>query len=254
MRAAFRYVTQRPWTRIPPVTRTAMLNPVLTCLAGGRNKMLAAKAYDLLSAELAPTGLVVRTPETIWDVALAEVPLWVQRMGGVAVVKVPYSNAGQGVYTIASQADQPGGRRPRPGRLRVGAAVRRRGGGGRRQAHPAGRQAAGDRRPGRRRPPDPRRRRLPQQRARGWDPGPLPADGGDARAGRTGRSAPGGGRALPRRARRHRLGGRGGQRWAPGGLYDAERLTGVDFIGAIVGEIAALSWSSTATATAEDGG
>lgn len=102
IRAAFRYVTQRPWTRIPAVSRTAMMNPVLCCLAGGRNKMLAAKAYDLLNADIASSGLILRTPETIWDVGLNEVPLWVDRMGGVAVVKVPYSNAGQGVYTIAS--------------------------------------------------------------------------------------------------------------------------------------------------------
>lgn len=102
LRAAFRYVTQRPWTRIPPVSRTAVLNPVVACLAGGRNKLLAAKAYDLKNAALADSGLSIRTPETIWDVGLREVPLWVERMGGVAVVKDPYSNAGQGVWTIAS--------------------------------------------------------------------------------------------------------------------------------------------------------
>jgi hypothetical protein len=102
IRAAFRYVTQRPWTRIPPITRTAMLNPVVVCLAGGRNKLLAAKAYDFYNGQLAPTGLAIRTPETIWDVSINEVPLWVARMGGVAVVKDPYSNAGQGVFTITS--------------------------------------------------------------------------------------------------------------------------------------------------------
>lgn len=105
VRAAFRYVTQRPWTRIPPVTRTPLLNPVLACLAGGRNKTLAAKAYDLYNAELAGTGLAVRCPETIWDVAHAEIPLWVSRMGGIAVVKNPYSNAGQGVWTLASAGE-----------------------------------------------------------------------------------------------------------------------------------------------------
>lgn len=102
IRAAFRYVTQRPWARIPPVTKTAFLNPTLACLAGGRNKMLAAKAYDVFNHKVKETGLQVRVPETIWDVSKAEVPLWVDRMGGVAVVKNPYSNAGQGVYTIAS--------------------------------------------------------------------------------------------------------------------------------------------------------
>lgn len=102
IRAALRYVTQRPWTRIPPITKTEIFNPVLVCLAGGRNKLLAAKAYDLYNAELRSTGLEILTPETIWDVPKAEVPWWVQRMGGFAVVKVPYSNAGQGVYTITN--------------------------------------------------------------------------------------------------------------------------------------------------------
>ena len=105
IRAAFRYVTQRPWSRIPPITRTAILNPVLVCLSGGRNKLMAAKAYDFYNAELAPTGLMIRTPETIWDVDKDEVPLWVERMGGIAVVKDPYSNAGQGVYTLTNERD-----------------------------------------------------------------------------------------------------------------------------------------------------
>eukprot|EP00246_Nothoceros_aenigmaticus_P010361 TRINITY_DN2681_c0_g1_i6.p1 TRINITY_DN2681_c0_g1~~TRINITY_DN2681_c0_g1_i6.p1 ORF type:complete len:591 (-),score=82.34 TRINITY_DN2681_c0_g1_i6:172-1944(-) len=105
VRAALRYVTQRPWTRIPPVTRTLIFNPVLACLAGGRNKMLAAKAYDLHNADIAATGLMIHTPETIWDVAKPEVPLWVRRMGGLAVVKVPYANAGQGVWTITHEGE-----------------------------------------------------------------------------------------------------------------------------------------------------
>ncbi len=105
IRGALRYVTQRPWGRIPPVTRTELFNPVLVCLAGGRNKLLAAKAYDLYNADLRSVGLQIRTPDTIWDVPIDEVPLWVQRMGGVAVVKVPYSNAGQGVFTIANPGE-----------------------------------------------------------------------------------------------------------------------------------------------------
>ncbi len=103
IRAALRYVTQKPWSRIPPLTRTAILNPTLVCLAGGRNKLVAAKGYDMLNATLQKGGLRINVPETIWDVSLVEVPLWVQRLGGVAVVKDPYSNAGQGVYTITSQ-------------------------------------------------------------------------------------------------------------------------------------------------------
>jgi len=66
---------------------------------------VAAKAYDLFNAKMAHTGLRVRHPETIWDVSLREVPLWVDRMGGVAVIKNPYSNAGQGVWTITGRAE-----------------------------------------------------------------------------------------------------------------------------------------------------
>ncbi len=105
IRAAFRYVTQRPWCRIPPITKTAILNPVLICLAGGRNKLMAAKAYDLFNAHLQSSGLTIRTPETIWNVSKSEVPLWIERMGGIAVVKDPYSNAGQGVFTITNKGE-----------------------------------------------------------------------------------------------------------------------------------------------------
>lgn len=105
IRAAFRYLTQRPWNRLPMQTRTRVLNPVIACLAGGRNKMVAAKAYDIFNAEIAESGLKINTPETIWDVRKNEIPIWVRKLGGQAVVKVPYSNAGQGVFTIVSEKE-----------------------------------------------------------------------------------------------------------------------------------------------------
>lgn len=105
VRAAFRYVTQKPWSRIPIITKTKILNPIIACLAGGRNKATAAKAYDFMNAELADHGLEIRVPETIKDVRKCEVPLWVKSFGGHAVVKDPFSNAGQGVYTITSEAE-----------------------------------------------------------------------------------------------------------------------------------------------------
>jgi hypothetical protein len=105
IRAAYRYVTQRPWNRIPVETKTLIFNPIIACLAGGRNKLIAAKAYELYNAELAGLGLKINTPETILDVFFDEIPLWVQRFGGHAVVKNPYSNAGQGIYTITNKGE-----------------------------------------------------------------------------------------------------------------------------------------------------
>lgn len=105
VRAAFRYLTQRPWNRLPLHTKTKILNPTIACLAGGRNKMMAAKAYDFFNAELQSAGLKINIPETIWDVSKNEIPIWVKKLGGHAVVKVPYSNAGQGVFTIVSERE-----------------------------------------------------------------------------------------------------------------------------------------------------
>ncbi len=72
--------------------KTLIYNPVIACLAGGRNKNMAAKAYDLFNAQLSMSNLKVYIPETINDVKLREVPLWVDRFGGHAVIKNPYSN------------------------------------------------------------------------------------------------------------------------------------------------------------------
>ena len=105
IRAAFRYLTQKPWNRLPLHTKTRILNPTVACLAGGRNKMVAAKAYDFFNTELEQYGLHINTPETIWDVRKNEIPLWVRKMGGHAVIKVPYSNAGQGVFTIVTEEE-----------------------------------------------------------------------------------------------------------------------------------------------------
>lgn len=105
IRAAFRYLTHKPWTRLPLHAKTRILNPIVACLAGGRNKMVAAKAYEVFNAELEPHGLAINTPETIWDVRKNEIPMWVKKMGGRAVIKVPYSNAGQGVYTIVTKRE-----------------------------------------------------------------------------------------------------------------------------------------------------
>jgi hypothetical protein len=106
IRAVFRYVTQKPWSRFPIArSKTLVMNPVVSCLAGGRNKLVAAKAYDFFNAEYAGRGLEIRFPETREDVSKDAIPLWVKSMGGHAVVKVPYSNAGQGVYTITSKPE-----------------------------------------------------------------------------------------------------------------------------------------------------
>lgn len=106
IRAAWRYVTQKPWNRIPiSKTKTLVLNPIIACLAGGRNKATASKAYDFFNAELEKANISIRTPETIRDVGKNEIPLWVKSFGGHAVVKIPYSNAGQGVYTITSRQE-----------------------------------------------------------------------------------------------------------------------------------------------------
>ncbi|XP_031554320.1 uncharacterized protein LOC116291298 [Actinia tenebrosa] len=103
IRAAFRYVTQRPWNRLPISSKTLIVNPSIVCLAGGRNKLLASKAYTSFNKELLDTGLAINTPLTICDVQRRDIPNWVAKFGGQAVIKIPYSNAGQGVYIIKNE-------------------------------------------------------------------------------------------------------------------------------------------------------
>ena len=105
IRAAFRYVTQKPWNRIPATSKTFIYNSTIVCLAGGRNKLLANKAYELYNSEIAESGLKINMPETIKDVSKLEIPLWIKKFGGKAVIKDPYSNAGQGVYTITTEEE-----------------------------------------------------------------------------------------------------------------------------------------------------
>ncbi|KAJ1902947.1 hypothetical protein LPJ81_003325 [Coemansia sp. IMI 209127] len=105
IRACFRYLTQRPWNRIPIHTRTRVLNPVVACLAGGRNKMMAARAYEMFNLELREHNLSVRAPLTVYNVVRSEIPMRIADMGGHAVIKDPYSNAGQGVWTITCAKD-----------------------------------------------------------------------------------------------------------------------------------------------------
>ena len=105
IRACLRYVTQKPWNRLPVVTKTFIYNYTLVCLAGGRNKLVASKAYEIFNAEVREQGLHINTPETVQGVGKLEIPLWVSRFGGFAVIKIPYSNAGQGVFTVTNQAE-----------------------------------------------------------------------------------------------------------------------------------------------------
>jgi len=73
---------------------------IVSCLAGGRNKSMAAKAYEMYNNECRQSGLLIRTPETQWDICKADTRQAIEKMGGHGVIKVPYANAGQGVYTI----------------------------------------------------------------------------------------------------------------------------------------------------------
>jgi len=105
VRAAFRYVTQNPWDRIPMRTKTEILNPMIACISGGRNKNLAAKAYGKLNADLKHSGIQLNTPKTFTDVPFQAIPFAISSLGGVGVIKSPYGNAGVDVFTITDDQE-----------------------------------------------------------------------------------------------------------------------------------------------------
>ena len=49
IRAAFRYVTQKPWNRLPLILKTVILNPVVACLAGYVRALLSHSLSHSLS-------------------------------------------------------------------------------------------------------------------------------------------------------------------------------------------------------------
>ena len=56
-------------------------------------------AYDLYNTQLRQegAGIQIRIPETVWGVSKSEISELVKSMEGHAVIKVPYSNAGETV-------------------------------------------------------------------------------------------------------------------------------------------------------------
>ncbi|RAV28656.1 ATP-grasp domain-containing protein [Sinomicrobium soli] len=105
VRAAFRYVTQEPWNRLPLKSKTLLLNPIEACLAGGRNKTEAYMAYRKFNEQFRKYGLEIHTPETFLEVEHGDLPEYFEKLGRSMVVKVPDSNAGQGVYTVTSEKE-----------------------------------------------------------------------------------------------------------------------------------------------------
>ncbi|MBW3466712.1 hypothetical protein [Arthrospiribacter ruber] len=105
VRAAFRYVTQEPWNRLPKNSRTLLLNPIEACLSGGRNKEVASGAYDVFNEEFKDKGISIFTPKTFTKVPFEELRKYYDILGGSMVIKVPDSNAGQGVYTIVNEEE-----------------------------------------------------------------------------------------------------------------------------------------------------
>lgn len=105
IRAAFRYVTQEPWTRLPENTKTLLLNPIEACLAGGRNKEVASRAYDTFNKTFKDKGINIFTPITYRNIRWDELEAYFDKLGGSMVIKVPDSNAGQGVYTVINKKE-----------------------------------------------------------------------------------------------------------------------------------------------------
>jgi hypothetical protein len=105
VRGAWRYLTDRPWRRLPLRNRGAMVNQIVACIAGGRNKAAAAFAYDEFNRQFGRQGITIRVPRSVIDVAREDLPRQIASFGGRAIVKVPYSNAGQGVFPVISNND-----------------------------------------------------------------------------------------------------------------------------------------------------
>lgn len=93
IRACLRYVTQKPWTKLPVNTKTLVFNPLVACLAGGRNKIIASYAYEQFNDELnaRASNLLIRMPYSLINVKKRDIPRLIATdpvLNGKAVIKV----------------------------------------------------------------------------------------------------------------------------------------------------------------------
>jgi len=105
LRAAYRYITQKPWNRLRSNTKTLLFNPIVVDIAGGRNKIMAHAAYTEFNEKHALDGIKIELPKTEINVPKNDIPALFQKFHKEIVVKIPYSNAGQGVFTILNEKE-----------------------------------------------------------------------------------------------------------------------------------------------------
>ncbi|CAG8769085.1 12779_t:CDS:2, partial [Racocetra fulgida] len=71
--------------------------------AGGQNKVMAAKSFELFNTELSGSGLAIRFPKTVYNVNKSEIYSCIEKIGGRAVIKSPYGRLG--IYTITNSEE-----------------------------------------------------------------------------------------------------------------------------------------------------
>ncbi|KAF0533042.1 hypothetical protein F8M41_010741 [Gigaspora margarita] len=104
IRACFNYI-DKPWCRFSLKSKTVVFNHTISCLAGGHNKIMASKSFELFNNELSGSGLAIRFPETICNVNKSDVYSYVEKVGGRVVIKAPY-DCGEELKKFLD-ADQP---------------------------------------------------------------------------------------------------------------------------------------------------
>ncbi|RIB28315.1 hypothetical protein C2G38_1930914, partial [Gigaspora rosea] len=104
IRACFNYI-DKPWCYYPLKSKTAVFNHVISCLASGHNKIMASKSFESFNNELSGSGLAIHFPETICNINKSEVPSYIEKMGGRAVIKAPYDSLGKDIYIITNSEE-----------------------------------------------------------------------------------------------------------------------------------------------------
>jgi hypothetical protein len=105
IRGVFRYLTQYPWKVFRAKTTTFVFNPIEVCLSGGRNKLMANRAYRNFNGIFGAQGLAINYPHTVSYPDKESLEKKIKETGYRGVIKIPYLNKGQGVFTICGSGD-----------------------------------------------------------------------------------------------------------------------------------------------------
>ncbi|CAG8808552.1 22976_t:CDS:2, partial [Racocetra persica] len=103
--SCFNHMAYKPCIYFSLKSKTVIFNNIIAYLAGGQNKIMVSKLFEVFNTEFSESGLAIHFSKTIYNISKYEISSYIEKMGGHAVIKAPYGYCGQGIYIITNSEE-----------------------------------------------------------------------------------------------------------------------------------------------------